>query len=79
MGNFKYFQNGGFLQRGSEQENRKFSKYRPIIYCLKAFVMLIDNFIKAKVLKSTVKKLLVIASLVFHHRTLKKNIENKVN
>ena len=44
-----------------------------------SFFMLIYNFIKTKFLKSTVKKLLVIASLVFHHRTLRTKIEKKGN
>ena len=79
VSNFRYFQNSGFLQWGSEQENWNFSKYSHIIYHLKAFFMLIDNLIRTKVLKSVVKKLLVIVFLVFCHRTLKIKIEKKGN
>ena len=57
---------------GLEQKNWKFSKYGHIIYHLKAFLMLIDNFIRTKVLKSSVKKLLIFVSLVFRYRILKK-------
>ena len=64
---------------GLEKTNWKFSKYGHIIYHLKAFLMLIDNFIRTKVLKSSVKKLLVFVSLVFHHRILKTKIEKKGN
>ena len=62
---------------GLEQKNWKFSKYSDIIYHLKAFLMLIDNFIRTKVLKPSVKKLLVFVSLVFHHRILKAKIEKR--
>ena len=41
--------------------------------------MLIDNLIRTKVLKSAVKKSLVIVFLVLHHRTLKIKIEKKGN
>ena len=34
--------------------------------------MLINNLIRTKVLELTVKKLLVLVSLVIHYRTLKK-------
>ena len=37
-----------------------------------SFFLLIDNLIRTMVLKLTVKKLLVVVSLVFHYRTLKK-------
>ena len=37
-----------------------------------SFFMLIKNLIRTKVLKSMVRKLLVVVSLVFRHRTLKK-------
>ena len=56
-------------------KNIKWSYYIPF----ESFFMLIDNFIRTKVLKSTVKKLLVIVSLVFHHMTLKTKTENKGN
>ena len=39
--------------------------------------MLINNLIRTEVLKSTFKKLLVVVSLVFHHRTLKKIKQKK--
>ena len=39
--------------------------------------MLINNLIRTEVLKSTFKKLLVVVSLVFHHRTLKKKKKEK--
>ena len=41
--------------------------------------MLINNLIRTKVLELTVKKLLVLVSLVIHYRTLKKKKKKKKN
>ena len=77
MSNVRYFQNGVFSQWGSEKKSWKFFEYGHIIYHFKAFSMLINNLIRTKVLELTVKKLLVLVSLVIHYRTLKKKKKKK--
>ena len=73
------FKMADFCRGAQDKKFEFFSNMVHIIYHLNAFFILIDNFIRTKVLKSTGKKLLVIVSLVFHHRTLKTKIEKKGN